>query len=231
MGDATPCSPSVCGVLFARCGKYTTYTNHKCRCSACKEASKRYQREYRARNSIAKKDYDKWYYESNKAEVLRKQGEYHRRHRERILEAKRKYAAARRDEISRKAREYYAANKERVSKSARNRYFSNREREIARAKQWADGNADKAREAGRRRRARKRQAAVIPFTSDQLVERMSYYGYRCYLKLPGVCTGGFEHVEHVKPLAKGGAHVLANLRPACRPCNAYKSDKWPFRGI
>ena len=32
--------------------------------------------------------------------------------------------------------------------------------------------------------------------------------------------------DHVKPLAKGGLHVLSNLRPACTPCNLYKHAKW-----
>jgi 5-methylcytosine-specific restriction endonuclease McrA len=41
---------------------------------------------------------------------------------------------------------------------------------------------------------------------------------------------GAEAVEwdHVKPLAKGGAHILANLRPACLSCNRSKRDRWPL---
>lgn len=31
-----------------------------------------------------------------------------------------------------------------------------------------------------------------------------------------------------KPLAKGGLHCLANLRPACRACNAQKNARWPL---
>ena len=35
-------------------------------------------------------------------------------------------------------------------------------------------------------------------------------------------------LEHVKPLNKGGAHLLCNLRPACGDCNRFKLQKWPF---
>ncbi|MGX7727586.1 HNH endonuclease [Rhodococcus sp. 5G237] len=35
-------------------------------------------------------------------------------------------------------------------------------------------------------------------------------------------------VDHVKPINKGGPHMLANLRPACGPCNSRKRDQWPF---
>ncbi|WP_246207809.1 HNH endonuclease [Tsukamurella spumae] len=35
-------------------------------------------------------------------------------------------------------------------------------------------------------------------------------------------------VDHVKPIARGGADMLSNLRPACKPCNSRKNDRWPF---
>ena len=34
--------------------------------------------------------------------------------------------------------------------------------------------------------------------------------------------------DHVQPLAKGGAHTVDNLRPACNPCNVRKNATWPF---
>jgi len=52
---------------------------------------------------------------------------------------------------------------------------------------------------------------------------MSYWGNKCWM-----CEGPFEHVDHVKPLSKGGPHILANLRPACASCNASKNDRWPL---
>ncbi|MCS6836374.1 MAG: HNH endonuclease [Anaerolineae bacterium] len=36
-------------------------------------------------------------------------------------------------------------------------------------------------------------------------------------------------VDHVQPLARGGAHVLANLALACWPCNRQKAAKSPIQ--
>lgn len=41
------------------------------------------------------------------------------------------------------------------------------------------------------------------------------------------CGGGF-HVDHFVPLARGGAHVLTNLRIACPPCNLRKNAADPL---
>lgn len=73
------------------------------------------------------------------------------------------------------------------------------------------------------RRARQRHLTVVPFTPQQLFARLAYYGGRCWM-----CRAEADSLDHVKPLAKGGAHMLCNLRPACRDCNTRKSDRWPL---
>lgn len=72
-----------------------------------------------------------------------------------------------------------------------------------------------------RRRARI-AATAVPFTLDDLGARLSMWS-GCW-----VCGGVPTEVDHVKPLAKGGPHMLANLRPICGTCNATKSSRWPF---
>lgn len=42
-----------------------------------------------------------------------------------------------------------------------------------------------------------------------------------------MCGGEWAEIEHVKPLALGGPHILANLRPSCGPCNRRKGAHWP----
>jgi len=44
------------------------------------------------------------------------------------------------------------------------------------------------------------------------------------------CANNF-HVDHFMPLARGGAHVLTNLRIACAPCNLSKSASDPLEWI
>jgi 5-methylcytosine-specific restriction endonuclease McrA len=89
-------------------------------------------------------------------------------------------------------------------------------------RRWREANRDKVSLMNRRRRARKASVLCLPFTADQLAARLSMY--------PGcwMCGGLKESVDHVKPLSKGGAHILANFRPACWSCNSSKSDTWPY---
>ena len=71
------------------------------------------------------------------------------------------------------------------------------------------------------RRARKRNAISTAFTVTQLQARWDYYAGKCWM-----CGVTATAMDHVKPLAKGGAHVLCNLRPSCKPCNSGKGDSW-----
>ena len=93
----------------------------------------------------------------------------------------------------------------------------------ARMAKWRTRNPERRAEIDRANRYRRRAAKTIRFTPAQLDARMSMFGYRCWM-----CGGPFDHVDHVKPISKGGAHMLCNLRPACMPCNNRKRDTWPF---
>lgn len=73
-----------------------------------------------------------------------------------------------------------------------------------------------------RRRALE-DAALGEVTAEQLAARIAYYGGRCWM-----CTAPWTCIDHVKPLAAGGSNWPANLRPACRSCNARKQHHWPY---
>lgn len=118
-------------------------------------------------------------------------------------------------------REWYQANIDKAR--AYSREYAARNKAVVRQrwKDWYKNNPDKALENMRRRRARLANATVVLFTPEQLTARMAYWGNKCWM-----CGGAFEHVDHVKPLSKGGPHILANLRPACEFCNCSKHDCW-----
>jgi len=44
-------------------------------------------------------------------------------------------------------------------------------------------------------------------------------GWRCQIRLPGVCIGAASQADHITAVADGGGHELANLRAACSPCH------------
>lgn len=118
------------------------------------------------------------------------------------------------------------------------KYAANRDKHRLRTTRWARENAEKthaiyrkwrvshmevSRESGRRRRARKKNARAIPFTEAALQAKMDYWNNRCW-----ICGEPADTIDHVKPLAKGGWHALANLRPCCLKCNSGKRDRWPY---
>lgn len=81
-------------------------------------------------------------------------------------------------------------------------------------------------EARTRRRARKLGGKTVPYTREQVDTKISYWGGRCWICKQVIA--GLIHMDHVKPLAKGGMDCLANVRPACGSCNSRKNDRWPF---
>ena len=72
---------------------------------------------------------------------------------------------------------------------------------------------------------RRKGAPTIPFTAEQLADRLSMFA-GCWMC--GCERDETFHVDHVKPLSKGRWHCLSNLRPACGPCNLSKGAKWPL---
>ena len=88
-------------------------------------------------------------------------------------------------------------------------------------RRWRKRNVLKWRAYAHQRTAR--QYDATGYASPEAIEaRMSFYGYRCYM-----CRGAFDQIEHVIPLSRGGTNWPANLRPACRSCNARKHTKLP----
>lgn len=104
----------------------------------------------------------------------------------------------------------------------------NRARQRQRLRAWRQANPERKREHDRRREVLKRQmhgGGTIP--RDLLAAKLAYWGWRCWIRGPN-CRVVPDQWDHVKPLSKGGRHLLANLRPACNPCNSSKWARWPF---
>jgi 5-methylcytosine-specific restriction endonuclease McrA len=92
--------------------------------------------------------------------------------------------------------------------------------------------AELGRKHANRRRARKFENGIEPYTEAELLET---YGTACHLcgtqvdlKAPRqVGAPGWElglHVDHLVPLSKGGADKLENVRPAHGQCNLTKGN-------
>lgn len=71
-----------------------------------------------------------------------------------------------------------------------------------------------------RYRAKLKAQRIQSITAAQLQARIDAFGDVC-----AYCGGEWSHLDHVKPISRGGPHCLANLRPACAGCNHRKSSK------
>jgi 5-methylcytosine-specific restriction endonuclease McrA len=90
--------------------------------------------------------------------------------------------------------------------------------------QWREENRELVREYTRRHRARKLKAPyedvdpIMVFVRDE---------GRC-----GICGDPVDlndwHLDHVRPLSKGGKHLYENVQVAHPVCNRRKGAKWPI---
>ncbi len=130
-------------------------------------------------------------------------------HPEKIVEAHRRYRQLHPDKIADTQRCYRQANPEKVA-GAQRRY-----RQL---------HPDKTRAARLRYHALKVNAFGVEYTTAAMVAaRWKIWGGLCWL-----CGKPATSMDHVKPLAKGGAHLPCNLRPICGRCNSRKGAQWPY---
>lgn len=69
-----------------------------------------------------------------------------------------------------------------------------------------------------------RRLARINIPDETRREVLERDEYRC--KACGVSrnSGAILHIDHIRPVSKGGSNELANLRVLCRDCNVGKGD-------
>lgn len=200
------------GYSYLRYAKPRIYCSENCRRAARRDSVKRWTGANRDKINAAERAW-------RRANPERER-EAGRRAREKNPEYKKAYYRENKDRVLAVNKRWAQANRELVREIGRRWRQANPELYAAAQEAWR--RAGGAASQSRKRRARQAAVLHIPFTETQLRLRLLMY--------PGcwMCGGPKESVDHVKPLAKGGAHVLANLRPACVSCNSAKRDRWPF---
>lgn len=113
------------------------------------------------------------------------------------------------------------ANPERKRELKQAWHLANVEQQRAQFKAWRAAHPHAASLYAATRRTR--LVSTVPFTPAQLAQRWAYYGNKCW-----ICGDTATVTDHVKPVSKGGAHMLCNLRPSCATCNLRKHAVWPF---
>lgn len=139
--------------------------------------------------------------------------EYREQHREELRKYKRKDMQAKRSQD----REYYWSNVEKLREQAREYYQNHKDAFVRRARQWAKDNPDKSK-AYTRVKALRRRGAPMDSEAREYV--------KIILNDPCVyCGQPTTAIDHIHPISQGGTSDWINLAPACRLCNAAKTDK------
>ena len=125
-----------------------------------------------------------------------------------MIENERKNRLRRKAELSVYESNYRSANREKI----------NRDHAL-----WRKKNAGKVAAVRAMQRARKKGATPI---GDGAHEAKAIYETA---KRISNCLGVEHHVDHIVPLAKGGAHHISNLRVLPAKWNLRKSDKLSFK--
>lgn len=99
-------------------------------------------------------------------------------------------------------------------------WAANTERTRGYAQDWNERNPQRRLDLNSQYRARKLDATVEDVRTDVV---LAAHGRWCYLCETAI--GEDLHLDHVVPLARGGEHSYANIRPAHAHCNQSKKDQ------
>lgn len=111
-----------------------------------------------------------------------------------------------------------------------------REIEAQQRQQAEQKRREEAAEQARRQRAEEQRKANIQRERSKLSASLRYDvlkrdNFRCVICGRSASDGVTLHVDHIKPVSKGGKTELSNLRTLCDYCNLGKSNKYDPHGV
>lgn len=178
-----------------------------------------------AANPEPKRLRDKAHYERHKVAVLEKCKEYRDANKEKIAARKAaEYAArdpAKRESERLRVYAHFLKNRERYRLASLAYAAAHREEVAQRTKEWAKNNPELRQISNANRRGRKVGGRLSPGLAGRLLSLQKGRCSACRAKLVKY------HLDHIEPLALGGAHEDANIQLLCPPCNLAKAARPP----
>ncbi len=154
---------------------------------------------------------------------------YFETHRDKVKENAKRWREANPEKAREMSREMSARSRAKANsipeKAAARREASKRWRQenkaylTAKIKEWHAANPDAANRYARERAARKRRDGGH-HTQGEFLEVLGQCGGVCVY-----CGAPATTKDHVVPVIRGGTDGIANIVPACKPCNSQKSDQ------
>ena len=146
---------------------------------------------------------------------------YEVRNKDKIKAYRKAYRKANKEILAAKHKKWQQENKETVNALNRSYRAKNKEKTAAYNKKWRDNNKDKVCTFSANRRALKFRATIRLTELDKFVIDEMYNLARIRTE-----QTGFEwHVDHIKPLTKGGLHKPTNLQVVPGTWNVSKGNR------
>lgn len=169
------------------------------------------------------KAYRRDYYLKRQAELCAYSATYYQDNKEQVRESVQRYSSRNKQRIAQRAKQWRRANQDKLAIDKRQHRLENKGRYAEVKRRYSLDHPEYSRLSTHRRRTRLRLVSGS-FTRRQWLAKCAFFGWRClYCRHP--LTGSSAHMDHRKPISRGGSNWIANIAPACKSCNLSKSNK------
>lgn len=193
---------------------------------ACKKCRAAICAAYVARHPERRKETSSAYYKNNADKQAIYKAAYKKENAQRIKEANALYRAKTQDERNAYNENYRKTNKEKIVESNAAYRENNQEKVKAANRAWVKANPEAIKIVKHTRRAKEKSlGGKLSKGITSLL--MSEQGGKCAGCLFDLTKTG-HHLDHVMPLALGGANQDWNMQLLCPPCNHQKNATHPL---
>jgi len=192
--------------------------------SDCKRCKLIYDKGYHEENKDRQRDQKKECYSENKEYILEQSNKWREKNKEYYKEYDKEYRKNNKEKIRKYNKKYYQKNKSKADTWNKKYYQEHKKEKKEYVKEYGIKNKEKMQIIYANRRARKKNA--IP--NNVCMKKVSYIYLLCS-KFNGIYGYIKYHVDHIKPISKGGLHHQDNLQILEAKLNMKKSDSYPIK--
>lgn len=198
--------------------------------SICRRCTKIYGKEYCQENKEKQRDQKKKYYNENKKYILKRSKKWQNENKDKIKkwcdinkDRIKEWRNENKDRINKRQKKYREKNNDKMRKAEREYYQNHRDKRKEHVQKYRIKNRDRVRAIAGKRRSIKLNA--IP---DDVDMKKVNYIYSFCNKLNEIYGYIKYHVDHIKPISKGGLHHENNLQVLEAKLNEEKASSYPF---